>query len=96
MSLNKSHALEWSFPLTLERLLQHTSGFTYVEMDKICRVTQEEILAAPAANHTKEMDVDVDGFRGNEANPVSKHRQRDRPNQENDKMTKHVTSSCHS
>lgn len=23
-----------------------TSGFTYVEMDKICRVTQEEILSS--------------------------------------------------
>lgn len=87
--------VKWSFPLAVERLLQHVSGFMDVEMDKICRVTQEEILASAAVNHTKEMDV-VDRFRGNELNPVSKYRRRDRQNQGSDRMTKHVTSSCHS
>lgn len=71
------------------------SGLMYVEMDKICRVTQEEILASLAANHTKEMD-EVDRFRGNELNPVSKHRRRHRQNQGSDRMTKHGTSSRHS
>lgn len=37
-----------------------TSGFTYVETGKICRVTQEEILASL---EQKEMDV-FDRFRG--------------------------------
>lgn len=87
--------VKWSFPLALEGPLQHVSGFVYVEMDKICRVTQEEILASLAANHTKEMDV-VDRFRGNELNPVSKYRRRDRHNQGSDRMTKHLRLSCHS
>lgn len=78
-------------PAALGRLLQRVSGFMDVEMDKICRVTRGEILA----NHTKEMDV-VDGFRGNELNPVSKHRRRDRQNQGSDRTAKHGTSSCRS
>lgn len=43
--------------------------------------------------HTKEVDV-AGRFRGNELNPVSKHRRRDRQNQGSDGATKHVTSSA--